>query len=86
MVIWDEKGDRITNGSTIGPMQERQMLNLTCVVKNTTPLPQVGWYRGNKRLTTGMYFVNISNIYRYYVLCFRNSCNKVIKNSYMSTS
>ncbi|XP_075164374.1 neuromusculin isoform X2 [Haematobia irritans] len=52
MVIWDEKGDRITNGTIIGPMQERQMLNLTCVVRNTTPLPQVGWYRGNKRLTT----------------------------------
>ncbi|XP_073840505.1 neuromusculin isoform X8 [Musca autumnalis] len=52
MIIWDEKGDRITNGSVIGPMQERQMLNLTCVVLNTTPLPQVGWYRGNKRLST----------------------------------
>uniref|UniRef100_A0A1I8PB86 Ig-like domain-containing protein n=1 Tax=Stomoxys calcitrans TaxID=35570 RepID=A0A1I8PB86_STOCA len=50
MVIWDEKGDRIANGTVIGPMQERQMLNLTCVVRNTTPMPEVGWYRGSELL------------------------------------
>ncbi|KAI8118506.1 Kin of IRRE-like protein 2 [Lucilia cuprina] len=52
VVILDEKGDRIENGSIVGPMQERQTLKATCIVKNTRPQPQVGWWRGNKRLTT----------------------------------
>ncbi|XP_054086404.1 uncharacterized protein LOC105214792 isoform X5 [Zeugodacus cucurbitae] len=52
VVILDEKGDRIENGSIIGPMQERQTLKVSCVVQNTRPQPQVGWWRGNKRLLT----------------------------------
>ncbi|XP_049314269.1 uncharacterized protein LOC105225255 isoform X3 [Bactrocera dorsalis] len=52
VVILDEKGDRIENGSVIGPMQERQSLKVSCVVQNTRPQPQVGWWRGNKRLLT----------------------------------
>lgn len=56
VVILDEKGDRIENGSIVGPMQERQTLKATCIVKNTRPQPQVGWWRGNKRLTTRKYF------------------------------
>nr|XP_036226716.1 uncharacterized protein LOC106618396 isoform X3 [Bactrocera oleae]XP_036226717.1 uncharacterized protein LOC106618396 isoform X3 [Bactrocera oleae] len=52
VVILDEKGDCIENGSIIGPMQERQTLKVSCVVQNTRPQPQVGWWRGNKRLLT----------------------------------
>ncbi|XP_020816463.1 hemicentin-1 isoform X12 [Drosophila serrata] len=52
VVILDAKGDRIENGSTVGPMQERQSLKATCTVRNTRPQPEVGWFRGNKRLTT----------------------------------
>ncbi|XP_037890325.1 hemicentin-1 isoform X9 [Glossina fuscipes] len=52
VVILDEKGDRIDNGSIVGPIQERQILKSTCIVRNTRPQPQVGWWRGNKRLTT----------------------------------
>lgn len=52
VVILDEKGDRVDNGSIVGPMQERQILKSTCIVRNTRPQPQVGWWRGNKRLTT----------------------------------
>ncbi|KAH8258880.1 hypothetical protein KR038_011496 [Drosophila bunnanda] len=52
VVILDAKGDRIENGTTVGPMQERQSLKATCTVKNTRPQPEVGWFRGNKRLTT----------------------------------
>uniref|UniRef100_A0A6P4ECC5 Titin isoform X9 n=1 Tax=Drosophila rhopaloa TaxID=1041015 RepID=A0A6P4ECC5_DRORH len=33
-------------------MQERQSLKATCTVKNTRPQPEVGWFRGTKRLTT----------------------------------
>ncbi|XP_070141229.1 hemicentin-1 isoform X4 [Drosophila kikkawai] len=50
--ILDAKGDRIENGTTVGPMQERQSLKATCTVKNTRPQPEVGWFRGTKRLTT----------------------------------
>ncbi|XP_070071329.1 hemicentin-1 isoform X18 [Drosophila takahashii] len=52
IVILDAKGDRIENGSVVGPMQERQSLKATCTVKNTRPQPEVGWFRGDKRLTT----------------------------------
>ncbi|XP_065720778.2 hemicentin-1 isoform X13 [Drosophila suzukii] len=52
VVILDAKGDRIENGSSVGPMQERQSLKATCTVKNTRPQPEVGWFRGTKRLTT----------------------------------
>ncbi|KAH8233853.1 hypothetical protein KR032_000185, partial [Drosophila birchii] len=52
VVILDAKGDRIENGTTVGPMQERQSLKATCTVKNTRPQPEVGWFRGKKRLTT----------------------------------
>ncbi|XP_041564226.1 uncharacterized protein LOC108136874 isoform X9 [Drosophila elegans] len=52
VVILDAKGDRIKNGSIVGPMQERQSLKATCTVKNTRPQPEVGWFRGTKRLTT----------------------------------
>ncbi|XP_054735884.1 uncharacterized protein LOC129242947 isoform X2 [Anastrepha obliqua] len=52
VVILDEKGDHIENGSIIGPMQERQTLKAECVVRNTRPLPQVGWWRRDKRLMT----------------------------------
>ncbi|XP_051861515.1 uncharacterized protein LOC117569553 isoform X6 [Drosophila albomicans] len=52
VVILDAKGDRIENGSIVGPMQERQNLKATCTVKNTRPQPDVGWWRGNKRLAT----------------------------------
>ncbi|XP_044314289.1 uncharacterized protein LOC108040062 isoform X9 [Drosophila rhopaloa] len=52
VVILDAKGDRIENGSIVGPMQERQSLKATCTVKNTRPQPEVGWFRGTKRLTT----------------------------------
>ncbi|KAH8351258.1 hypothetical protein KR084_001851 [Drosophila pseudotakahashii] len=52
VVILDAKGDRIENGSIVGPMQERQSLKATCTVKNTRPQPEVGWFRGDKRLTT----------------------------------
>ncbi|KAH8286528.1 hypothetical protein KR054_010889, partial [Drosophila jambulina] len=50
--ISDAKGDRIENGTLVGPMQERQSLKATCTVKNTRPQPEVGWFRGKKRLTT----------------------------------
>nr|XP_043070030.1 uncharacterized protein LOC108122918 isoform X4 [Drosophila bipectinata] len=52
VIILDAKGDRIENGNTVGPMQERQSLKATCTVKNTRPQPEVGWFRGSKRLTT----------------------------------
>ncbi|XP_034655579.1 uncharacterized protein LOC117893187 isoform X8 [Drosophila subobscura] len=52
VVILDAKGDRIENGSVVGPMQERQALKATCTVKNTRPQPDVGWFRGTKRLAT----------------------------------
>ncbi|XP_067643047.1 hemicentin-1 isoform X4 [Eurosta solidaginis] len=52
VVILDEKGAHIENGSIIGPMQERQTLKVTCEVRKTRPQPQVGWWRGNKRLMT----------------------------------
>ncbi|XP_070064173.1 uncharacterized protein nrm isoform X6 [Drosophila virilis] len=52
VVILDAKGDRIENGSIVGPMQERQSLKATCTVKNTRPQPDVGWWRGTKRLAT----------------------------------
>ncbi|XP_041674200.1 hemicentin-1 isoform X19 [Drosophila eugracilis] len=52
VVILDAKGDRIENGSVVGPMQERQSLKATCTVKNTRPQPEVAWFRGTKRLTT----------------------------------
>ncbi|KAL5292690.1 nrm family protein [Megaselia abdita] len=52
IVILDEKGDRVENGTTLGPLQEGHILRTTCVVKNTRPQPQVAWYRGTKRLTT----------------------------------
>ncbi|XP_030385039.1 uncharacterized protein LOC115632156 isoform X2 [Scaptodrosophila lebanonensis] len=52
VVILDEKGDRIENGSVVGPMQERQTLKATCIVRNTRPQPDVGWWRGSKRLAT----------------------------------
>ncbi|XP_030572924.1 uncharacterized protein LOC115771379 [Drosophila novamexicana] len=52
VVILDAKGDRIENGSIVGPMQERQSLKATCTVKNTRPQPEVGWWRGTKRLAT----------------------------------
>ncbi|EDV97314.1 GH16788 [Drosophila grimshawi] len=52
VVILDAKGDRIENGSVVGPMQERQSLKATCTVKNTRPQPDVGWWRGTKRLAT----------------------------------
>ncbi|TDG39892.1 hypothetical protein AWZ03_013686, partial [Drosophila navojoa] len=52
VVILDAKGDRIENGSIVGPMQERQSLKATCTVKNTRPQPDVGWWRGSKRLAT----------------------------------
>lgn len=55
VVILDAKGDRIENGSIVGPMQERQSLKATCTVKNTRPQPDVGWWRGNKRLATCEY-------------------------------
>ncbi|XP_032573486.1 uncharacterized protein LOC6620129 isoform X4 [Drosophila sechellia] len=52
VVILDAKGDRIENGSVVGPMQERQSLKATCTVRNTRPQPEVSWFRGTKRLTT----------------------------------
>ncbi|KPU79098.1 uncharacterized protein Dana_GF11010, isoform C [Drosophila ananassae] len=52
VIILDVKGDRIENGSVVGPMQERQSLKAACTVKNTRPQPDVGWFRGSKRLTT----------------------------------
>ncbi|EDW79217.2 LOW QUALITY PROTEIN: uncharacterized protein Dwil_GK12999 [Drosophila willistoni] len=52
VVILDAKGDRIENGSIVGPLQERQSLKATCTVKNTRPQPDVGWFRGTKRLAT----------------------------------
>nr|NP_001246891.1 neuromusculin, isoform F [Drosophila melanogaster]AFH04562.1 neuromusculin, isoform F [Drosophila melanogaster]AHA95700.1 FI21256p1 [Drosophila melanogaster] len=52
VVILDAKGDRIKNGSVVGPMQERQSLKATCTVRNTRPQPEVSWFRGTKRLTT----------------------------------
>ncbi|KAH8334990.1 hypothetical protein KR067_000321, partial [Drosophila pandora] len=52
VIILDVKGDRIENGSVVGPMQERQSLKAACTVKNTRPQPEVGWFRGSKRLTT----------------------------------
>lgn len=57
VVILDEKGDRIENGSIVGPMQERQTLKATCTVKNTRPQPDVGWWRGTKRLATCEYYL-----------------------------
>ncbi|XP_055855839.1 uncharacterized protein LOC129919053 isoform X2 [Episyrphus balteatus] len=52
VVIVDEKGDRIENGTVLGPLQEGHTLRSTCIVKNTRPQPSVGWFRANKRLTT----------------------------------
>ncbi|XP_055919479.1 uncharacterized protein LOC129951381 [Eupeodes corollae] len=52
VVIIDEKGDRIENGTVLGPLQEGHTLRSTCIVKKTRPQPSVGWFRGNKRLTT----------------------------------
>ncbi|XP_055381652.1 putative uncharacterized protein DDB_G0282133 isoform X8 [Condylostylus longicornis] len=52
ILVLDEKNDKITNGSIIGPVEEGKTLTAICKVEKTRPQPSMAWYRGNKRLTT----------------------------------
>lgn len=54
----DAEGNRVENGTTLGPLQEGNTLKASCVVMNTRPQPQVAWFRGSKRLTTCEYNAN----------------------------
>uniref|UniRef100_T1H4J3 Uncharacterized protein n=1 Tax=Megaselia scalaris TaxID=36166 RepID=T1H4J3_MEGSC len=56
--MMDAEGNRVENGTTLGPLQEGNTLKASCVVMNTRPQPQVAWFRGSKRLTTCEYNAN----------------------------
>jgi hypothetical protein len=50
IVMKDDSGNEIRNGTIMGPLRESQILDTLCEVRGARPQPKVGWYRAGKRL------------------------------------